>query len=317
MNFLALLLGLALERMLTHLFRLCEFRWLNPLFDACLRRLKKQSHFAGGAAVAAVKPASRWSAVAITVLLAVVLVLPVAVLSAVLYDEMLRIPYFLFAVVVLLFSLGPRDLDDEVEDYLTALETGDEPARLRIAAQLLEVPSPTVEVASNESIERAIYVQANNRIFGVVFWFLVLGPSGAWAFRVLDLLRHRVEMNAEAVDAMAIDAVALNAVRTVHGVLAWPPSRLLSLGYALAGNFEDAMASWRNGARKAALPLAEGSTETMARVGTAASGRGMPDASDPLEAMDRVRGARALVLRTLWMIWCPVIAVLTLYDWLS
>ena len=38
-------------------------------------------------------------------------------------------------------------------------------------------------------MERAIYVQANNRIFGVVFWFLVLGPTGAWAFRVLDLLQ--------------------------------------------------------------------------------------------------------------------------------
>ena len=33
MNFLALLLGLALERVLTHLFHLREFRWLDPLFD--------------------------------------------------------------------------------------------------------------------------------------------------------------------------------------------------------------------------------------------------------------------------------------------
>lgn len=310
MNFLALLLGLALERMLTHLFHLRAFRWLDPLFDAYLRRLQPGSHAAYG-------PARLWAAVALTGFLAILLVLPVTLLSIALYDEMLRIPYFLFAVVVLLFSLGPRDLDDEVEDYLSALQSGDEAARLRIAAQLLESPSPVVLARDNAAIERAIYVQANNRIFGVVFWFLVLGPSGAWAFRVLDLLRHRVEIKAADGEVVAGRAVALAAVRLLHGICAWVPSRLLALGYALAGNFEDAMAGWRNRGREAGLPLAEGSAEIMARVGTAASGRGALDVEDTIEAMDRVRGARALVMRTLWMIWCPVIAILTLYDWLA
>ena len=105
MNFLALLLGLATERMLTHLFHLREFRWLDPLFDRHLRRLRN---------------ARSWLAVSLTLLLTILLVVPVAAASLLLWDELLRIPYFLFAVVVLLFSLGPRDLDDEVEDYLVA-----------------------------------------------------------------------------------------------------------------------------------------------------------------------------------------------------
>mgnify|MGYP006378123441 CR=1 FL=1 len=57
--------------------------------------------------------------------------------------------------------------------------------------------------------------------------------------------------------------------------------------------------------------------EIVARVGVAASGRGALDVADATEALDRIRGARSLVIRTLWMIWCPVIAVLTLYDWLT
>ena len=57
--------------------------------------------------------------------------------------------------------------------------------------------------------------------------------------------------------------------------------------------------------------------EIVARVGIAASGRGALDVADAAEALDRIRGARSLVMRTLWMIWCPVIAVLTLYDWLT
>ncbi len=303
MNFLALLLGLALERVLTHLFHLREFHWLDPLFDAHLRRLQSASGGKGRG----------WTALALTALLVVLLVVPIALFSGVLQDEFLQIPYFLFAVVVLLFSLGPRDLDDEVEDYAEALATGDWETQQRVAEQLLERPPPELPEERNEAIERAIYVQANNRIFGVVFWFLVLGPTGAWAFRVLDLLRHRAERRAAEEGATS----TMEAVRTLHGLLAWIPSRLLALGYALAGNFEEAVASWRNAGREATLLFADGTLEVVARIGIAASGRAGLDVADAVEALDRIRGARALVMRTLWMIWCPVIAVLTLYDWVT
>jgi membrane protein required for beta-lactamase induction len=303
MNFLALLLGLALERMLTHLFHLREFHWLDPLFDAHLRRLR---------------PATsgkwrHWAALALTGLLGVLLVAPVALVSAALRAELLQIPYFLFAVLVLLFSLGPRDLDDEVEDYGDALQTGDATTQRSVAEELLERLPPDMPADRNKAVERAIYVQANNRVFGVVFWFLLLGPTGAWAFRVLDLLRHRAEMK----EGEEVATPTMDAVRTLHGLMAWIPSRLLALGYVLAGNYEEAMASWRNSGREATLSFAEGTAEIVARVGVAASGRGALDVADAVEALDRIRGARSLVMRTLWTIWCPVIAVLTLYDWLT
>ncbi len=302
MNFLALLLGLALERVLTHLFHLREFRWLDPLFDAHLRRLRSAG-----------LRSRRWQALVLTVLLAALLVAPVALVAGTVRGELLQIPYFAFAVVVLLFSLGPRDLDDEVEDYGDALETGNEVDQQRVAEELLERPPPASPAERNAAVESAIYVQANNRIFGVVFWFLVLGPAGAWGFRVLDLLRHRAE--AQAGEEGGLPAIA--AVRAVHGLLAWIPARLLALGYVLAGNFEDAIESWRSPGAEVDLPLADGTTEIVARVGGAASGRGALDVGDAVEARDRIRAARALVLRTLWMIWCPVIAVLTLYDWVT
>ena len=169
-----------------------------------------------------------------------------------------------------------------------------------------------------QAVERAIYVQANNRIFGVVFWFLLLGPTGAWAFRVLDLLRHRAECEGGPGARPPEGAPTMDAVRALHGLLAWIPSRLLALGYVLAGNFEEAMAGWRNTRAGSGTVLCR----RHGRKWWPGSGlrRRVAERSmsaDAVEALDRIRGARSLVMRTLWMIWCPVIAVLTLYDWLT
>ena len=45
-------------------------------------------------------------------------------MSLVLAGEMRQIPAFVFAVLVLLFSLGPRDLQEEVGEYCAAAEAG-------------------------------------------------------------------------------------------------------------------------------------------------------------------------------------------------
>lgn len=297
MNLLALLLGLAIERLLTHLFHLREFRWLDPLFALVFGRPGSLS---------------RGMALALGTALALLLALPVAAVSAYLWDTFLQIPYFLFAVLVLLFSLGPRDLDDEVEDYCAALKAGDPEGQRELAGELLGQPAPEAQAERNAAVERAVFVQANNRVFGVVFWFLVLGPTGAWLFRVLDLLRRRAEAGAGGTPA---PPGFVSAARSLHGLGAWLPARLLAAGYMLAGNFEEGVAAWRGSGR--GLAPAEATRELLARVGTRASGRLGLDAGSPPAALERIRGARALVIRTLWMIWCPVIAVLTLYNWLS
>ena len=237
------------ERVLTHLFHLREFRWLDPLFDAHLRRLRAPDGANN----------RRWSALALTFLLVAMLVAPVALLSTALRGELLQIPFFLFAVVVLLFSLGPRDLDDEVEDYGDALETGDVTGQQSVAEELLETIPPIVPAERNEAVERAIYVQANNRIFGVVFWFLVLGPTGAWAFRVLDLLRHRAEVKTGGEDATA----TMDAVRTLHR--RWPgfPPACWPWVTCSLGTSRKPWELARNTGREARVTFAEGTVELL------------------------------------------------------
>ncbi|HHQ13923.1 MAG TPA: hypothetical protein ENK16_02750, partial [Chromatiales bacterium] len=176
MNLFALLLGLAIERLLTQLFHLREFHWLDPVFDAVFARIGRWGSAACMAAVVAT---------------AVVLTLPVVLVSLLLDGAWFNLLYFPFAVLILLFSLGPRDLKEEVDEYSAAVASGDTDRIRRLALELAERNVPDDPVQRDRLVERAVFVQANNRIFGVVFWFLVLGPAGAWMFRVLDLMRHR------------------------------------------------------------------------------------------------------------------------------
>ena len=293
MNLFALLLGLAIERLLTHFFHLREFRWLDPAFDWACARLNGSSQ-----AVMMLGAG----------LMAVALAAPVAVVSFVLGDTLFNLPYFVFAVFVLLFSLGPRDLQEEVDEYCVALDGDNAEAARRVAKELLEVDPPEDAGERARLVERAIFVQANNRIFGVAFWFLVLGPLGAWLFRVLDLQRRRVAYRHA--DIPGLD----QSVRVVHAIFAWIPARLLAAGYALAGSFEEAIADWRGYYQNCATQMFDDNNDVLSCAGMGAAGRAADQVAVTPSA--GARAAMSLVIRTLWL-WCAVVAVLTLLNIVS
>jgi AmpE protein len=227
MKLIALFLGLLLERTATRMLRLREPRWLDPYFDRGFRYLER----VGGAGA--------WL-VALAIL--VVPVLPVLFLALAFQDVLLGILYVGFAAIVLLFSLGPRDLGREVEDYVAAAQSGDDEALRRHAKELVEADLPSGFGRRSLAIEEAVLGQANNRIFGVIFWFMVFGPSGAWLFRVCDLMRRRAVFEAGRARAESQPEPAyLNVTQALFGLLAWLPARLLAVGYAMAGSFEDAV----------------------------------------------------------------------------
>lgn len=297
MNFLALLLGLGLERALTHFLHLRAFEWLDPVFDATFRRLGRRHSAAAASGLAAV---------------ALLLVAPVLYASVLLAGESSPFGFFVFSIVVLLFSLGPRDLQEEVHEYCAAVETGTAADVQRLATELTERQIAGDAAAVAGEVERAIYIQANNRIFGVVFWFLVLGPAGpagAWLFRVSDLMRRRAVTT-------AVPGFTLAAACRLHGVLAWLPARLMAAGFALSGSFEGALAAWRARGGAGAQTFFRETDELIGRVGRGARDAMQPGAHDGSAPAQSGRSALALVRRTLWLIWYPLIALLTLNNWL-
>jgi AmpE protein len=296
MNLLALLFALLCERGLTAVLRLREARWLDRYGDWTSRVVARRAG------------AARWVLAAIAI---AVPVLPVAVVSHSIGSHLLGLPQLLFAVLVLLFSFGPRDLKDEVDDYVGAIERGDLEAAAQRGKELRESNAAGRGPGVRDGVEEAIFVQANNRIFGVIFWFLLLGATGAWLFRVSDLLRRRAAFEATRAEGAPPQDASLRVLADLHGILAWAPARLGALSYALTGSFEDAVGNWKAAVDGAGANLLERAEDLLARVGR---GSLMPSLANVAPAdldLATARGAWRIVLRALW-IWIVTIAVLVL-----
>jgi len=296
MNLLALLFALACERGLTHWLRLREARWLDRYCDRAGRWLGETT---GPALLLSV------------VLVVAFPVLPVALLSAAFGSELLGLPQFTLAVFVLLFSFGPRDLKDEVDDYIAALERGDGETAATGARALREGDAVRHADGARSAVEEAVFVQANNRIFGVIFWFMVLGAAGAWLFRVSDLLRRRAAFEALREGSPPGAGSFSAALARVHGVLAWVPARLTAFSYALAGSFEDAVGNWKVAVDGASRGPLDRNEDLLARVGCGSLQPSLAGVGADQLDLATARGALRIVLRALW-IWLVVVALLVL-----
>lgn len=301
MKLIALLLGLLLERLLTHALHLREPRWFDGYLDWALARFRE---LRGGRAIA------------LTLVLVLLPVLPVALIAWVFHDLLLGIVYVAFAALVLVFSLGPRDLKDEVDDYIAALDRGDRAAAERVAREIMEHDAAQRTGTAPDTLDDAMFVQTNNRIFGVAFWFMLLGPAGAWLFRVSDLMRRRAvfEYRGRA-DNSSMVPDFVDALQAVHGVLAWAPARLLALGYALAGSFEQALDEWRRTVQAAGARFFDTNDHLLAGVGRGALNVEIEPAEFiALPGIGRVEACMRLITRAL-LIWLVLVSALVLIGW--
>jgi len=142
-----------------------------------------------------------------------------------------------------------------------------------------------------------------------VFWFVVLGPVGAWLFRVSDLLRRRAAF--ESAREHAVDRAALPAAESIHAALAWIPARLAALGYALAGSFDEAWNAWRSFGAREPSSLRASNDRLVAAVGKAAMSGFL---EQPANSGAAARNAMRIVVRTLF-IWITVVALMTIFGW--
>jgi len=217
MKLIAILIALALEKWGGHLRPRRLVHGLSSWLTALVRRLG--SHADGGIGVA------------------LVLALPVLVsgLIYLLLGWLFEPLAILFAATILFASLGGHCLKESVLAMVDMLQRDDYEGARNQAEEIVGRP---ITAGGDELVRIAaegVLVEANDRVFGVLFWFILLGPAGAVLFRLSGSLERTIDDPA---------CGLLLASNRFHWLLGWLPARLTALGYAMAGSFGHATEHW-------------------------------------------------------------------------
>jgi AmpE protein len=239
--------------------------------------------------------------------LVLTLAIPLAVLNLLAWALGLYsiVPVLLLAAVVFVYTLGP-DLNSRLDSYLESLQKGDENA-IADAESLLQVNGVS-GADEGERMIRSILIRSHRSIFGVLFWFIALGMTGALLHCLVSRLHERYG---------DIHGGYADAVRNLHRILMWPSARLQSLGFGLAGNLVDSLEGWQS----VDVVSLEASEELLGAAGTGAvryaSGRSAGNGEMEENAMvGWVQEVQALINRTL-IVWLTALAIMTLGGWMG
>jgi membrane protein required for beta-lactamase induction len=194
-------------------------------------------------------------------LLLILPLLAVAALQQLFSDSLLGIPGLLFSIGVLLYTLGPQDLESQISQYAEAAEEDDGKASL-IAREIIQDEPPTSEPARSQAVSEAALQQANRRVIAVLFWFVLLGPLGAMMYRLAGWLPQSNQA------AQDID-FKLNSQQLVF-ILDWLPARITAFCYAIAGSFEDALVGWKSYQESRHTEFCDSNTGTLICTGSGA-----------------------------------------------
>ncbi len=148
-------------------------------------------------------------------------------------ERVYGLPSFAFSLIVLFYCWGPRDLDLDVDAVVDAADT--EYRRLAVRALLGPDREPTLDAPT---LVEGVFAGALERWFGVLLWFVLLGPFGAMLYRLTQLGSTRDLGN-------ELPLEHADAYRRLKLILDWPAAQLTVLGLALAANFDVVIGAWR------------------------------------------------------------------------
>ena len=158
-----------------------------------------------------------------------------------------------FDVVVLYLTLGFRQFSHYFTDIRDALDRGDEAEARRLLAEWRHLD--TSELPRTELLRHVIehsLLAAHRHVFGVFFWFVVLstvglGPAGAVLYRMAEFASRYWAFKSRALDAPTNERL-MQLSQRLFGLIDHIPARLTAFGFAVVGNFEEAVNCWRRDA---------------------------------------------------------------------
>jgi adenosylcobinamide-phosphate synthase len=162
---------------------------------------------------------------------------------------------------------------------------------------------------------------AHRQLFGVMTWFVLLGPGGAVLYRLALILNQKWA----GLEESEFGKFGLFAAKAFD-VLDWIPERLTAISFAIVGDFEDAIYCWRTQAGQwlneaSGVVLAAGAGALGVRLGEPLHFPGnleiRPELGLGEEAdVDYIDSAMSMIWRAL-VLWLGLILLLTLAEWIG
>ncbi|WP_282352769.1 regulatory signaling modulator protein AmpE [Pseudomonas sp. PS01303] len=208
MSFLVLLLAVWIEKFSALRHRVqCDGGWIREL-----NKLESSERLAG-------KP---WLVLTILVLFPVALLaLLLVVLEPVAYG-LLALPVHLLVVI---YSLGRGDLLGGLGPFRDAWRREDLQAAAHVAKRDLNICADSGEELLDR-VQGHLLWEAYQSFFAVIFWYFVLGPVAALAYRLLALAEEH-----------GTNPALVERAAQLRHAFDWVPVRLLAASFALVGNF--------------------------------------------------------------------------------
>jgi len=235
----------------------------------------------------------------------------------------------LWSALVLYASLGFRQFSSHFTQIRDALAGGDDARALAVLVRWQRITPH--ELPRQAIVARVIefsVLAAHRHVFGVLAWFSVLaafglGPAGAVVYRMAEFVVRYWHFKSQA-DYLPISPALQGHASALWELLDWLPARATATGFAVMGNFEEAVDGWR---RYASLPDADNDGLVLAAAAGAvnialpAAGRGLERSL--LGAEDLSDGGRvvpdvahlAILVGLVWrtvVMWLVLLALLTL-----
>jgi AmpE protein len=284
MTFLSILIALLIERIAPQLVEYRRFQWLRDYGQWLVEVLH-------------IEKLGSWMSFAI--LLAPLFVV-MWILNGMFEHALFGLFGLAFNVIVIYLCLGPRDLDKQIDNYLDAIDVGDEQQRFASASRLT-TDTPSTDL-STQAIQvcKSLFIEANIRIFAVLFWFILLGPVAAVVYRLLDQWYRNSYLPS-----------SLSSLHSEIGMLAgwldWIPTRLSMFAYMVSGNFDAGLQAYRN-VQHTAINAYQQNCEFLVTVGFHSVS--VDDAGSQAQAIDMVKKSRGLILRSL-VVWLVLILLIS------
>lgn len=225
-----------------------------------------------------------------------------------------------FGVVILYAVLSLKRTVVQAERIANALRSADINEARRQLAQWQGRPADDFEATeiARVGIEQTL-ANAHNNLFGVVAWFVVLGPAGAVLYRLSQLLGYKWE----ALNTSESGQFGQFAAQ-IFDLMDWVPLRLTAIGFAIVGDFEDAVYCWRTQAstwmrQGIGIVLASGAGALGVKLGEPLNyggniefrpELGLGDAADA----DYLDSAVSLIWRAV-VLWLVLLLLLTITGW--